>query len=185
MLSSYRFSSTRLFCLAVALAGCSPGRDATTDATTSSTSDGSGTAATTGPTTGAVEPPFAAELVGASLDSIYGCGVSTDVHLRVRVTAPDERAIDAATLTSVRFTDWWSADELAVVAEDLPIAAGETAELGFRLSFDEGVVGEDCFSEPLPSPPVVATFEIAGESLELAAVGSLGCGFDEPPDGGC
>ncbi|PCC75283.1 hypothetical protein SAMN02745121_03994 [Nannocystis exedens] len=186
MLTAYRRSSARFgLCLAVALAGCAPSRDVTTGATDSDTGDSSGAPATTEPTTGSVEQPFSAELVGAHLESIYGCSVRTHVHLRVRVTAPDDRPIDAAMLTSVSFTDWWTSDALAVVAEDLPVAAGATAELSFYVSFDSSVVGSDCGDEALPSPPVVATFEIEGESLELTASGGLGCGFDEPPDGGC
>ncbi|MCY1008982.1 hypothetical protein OV079_26175 [Nannocystis pusilla] len=180
-------ASTRLG-LFLALSACGPGPDSTTgtDGTDTETSSGASTTSEGITGTGAIEQPYAAELVYASMDSISGCSVDTNVALRIRVTAPDDQAIDTATLTSVKFTGWWSSGELAVTAEDLPVAAGTTAELTFRLALDGDVVGvSDCGSKELPSPPVVAAFTIAGEDLELTASGSLGCGFDEPPDSGC
>ncbi|WP_434419479.1 hypothetical protein [Nannocystis pusilla] len=188
---SYRLSSARLgLVLAITAAACTPGPDATTDATSPDTGDSSSTTAMTDPTTstGAAQQPFSAELVRAYLESISGCSLSSHVQLRIRVTAPPDQAIESATLTSVSFTDWWSSTDLEVVAEteDLPVAAGATAELRFYMSFEGGVGGlSDCGEEPLPSPPVVATFVVAGEGVELAGTGSLGCGWDEPAETGC
>lgn len=184
-------ASTRLgVCLGLffALSACGPGPDSTTGTNGTDTESSTGAATTTEEVTGtgATEQPFSAELTRAIMESISGCSVDTHVTLRIRVTAPADQAIDAATLTSVVFTDFWSSGELAVTAEDLPVAAGTTAELAFYLVLDGDVAGlSDCGDQELPRPSVVAAFAIAGKNLELTASGSLGCGFDEPPDSGC
>ncbi len=127
-------------------------------------------------------------LMSGSLQWIQGCGTYTTAWISLDITASSSEAIEQVDLSAVNFEGWWEAsedlDRLGDTSSFLPIGPVETATLDFQLDM-EGGFGECSSFEPPPQVPLSVQVLIDGVAYDVEANGTIGCGWDEPPEGGC